>query len=150
MTGVRRRVLVANSMRAQYYKIALGSSGPGLHVLESFESPAIHDRARDLVSDRPGRVFDSEGEGRHAMVPRSDPRRELKKEFARTLAEKLSADAANYDQLIIVAAPPALGDLRKILPTDVAQKITAQIDEDLTTLAPRELYKRLSDRLPLP
>lgn len=46
-------------------------------------------RTRELVTDRPGRSFESHGRTRHAKEGRSDPHRELKRSFAKSIANRL-------------------------------------------------------------
>ena len=69
-------------------------------------------RARALV-----RVSGSAGDMRHAIEPRTDPHRELKRDFAKHLGKMLDQGLAkkSYDRLVIVAPPQALGDLRHAL-----------------------------------
>lgn len=110
---------------------------------------AAHAPSREIASDRPGRTFDSGGEGRHAMEPSTDPQRHAKLSFARDLATRLG-DAANrreFDRLILVAAPRTLGDLRALLPDSVKSRITVEIDKDLTNTPDRELGRHLDDHL---
>lgn len=90
-------------------------------------------RAGDINSDRPGRAFATSGRGRSAMEPPTDPVAKLEADFMRQVAKSLGeALAANkFDRLIVVAAPQALGDLRKALPAAVAAKVTAELPKDL-------------------
>lgn len=109
-------------------------------------------QSKEIASDRPGRSFDSGGQGRHAMEPATDPQRHAKFEFARDLAERLEKAAATqrFDRLVLVAAPQALGDLRDLLPKSVHAKITAEIDKDLTKVPRQGLGRHLDQVLKLP
>jgi protein required for attachment to host cells len=108
-------------------------------------------QSRQIASDRPGRSFDSGGEGRHAMEPPTDPQRHAKFEFARELAEHLekAANERRFERLVLVAAPQALGDLRDLLPKAVRARVIAEIDKDLTKVPRQELGKHLAQALKL-
>ena len=103
-------------------------------------------QSREIASDRPGRSFDSGGQGRHAMEPPTDPQRYAKFAFARELATRLeeAAHAGRFARLVLVAAPKTLGDLRELLPAAVKAKVVAEIDKDLTKVPRPELAKHLA------
>ncbi|MGH6943019.1 MAG: host attachment protein, partial [Geminicoccaceae bacterium] len=103
----------------------------------------------EIASDRPGRSFDSAGQGRHAMEPPTDPQRYAKYAFARELAHRLeeAVHAHRFDRLVVVAAPRTLGDLRDLLPDAVKAKIVAEIDKDLTQVPVHDLSRHLDDVL---
>lgn len=109
-------------------------------------------QSKEIASDRPGRSFDSGGQGRHAMEPATDPQRHAKFEFARDLALRLEKAAARhrFERLVLVAAPQALGDLRELLPKSVQGRITAEIDKDLTKVPRQGLGRHLDQVLKLP
>jgi len=106
-------------------------------------------QSKEIASDRPGRSFDSAGEGRHAMEPSTDPQRHAKLSFARELADRLThaANRNEFDRLILVAAPRTLGDLRSLLPGTVRSKVAVELDKDLTNTPDQELGKHLDQHL---
>ena len=108
-------------------------------------------QSKEIASDRPGRSFDSGGQGRHAMEPPTDPQRYAKYEFARELAERLedAVHARRFEALVLIAAPKTLGDLRELLPEAVKAKVVAEIDKDLTKVPLRDLPKHLGSVLKL-
>ena len=120
----------------------------------AFEEPHFGTTAqsKEIASDRPGRTFDSGGEGRHAMEPSTDPQRYAKLSFARELADRLSqaANRQEFDRLILVAAPRTLGDLRSMLPDSVKAKVAVEIDKDLTNTPDQELGRHLDQHLKPP
>lgn len=125
-------VLIADGSRA---RILYTTSG--LEDLSPVEDKVFrnsHPRLQDILSDRPGRTFDSVGAGRHAMAYSSDARREDERAFATRLGAALqeSLRSNGFDQLVIVAAPRMLGDLRDKLPADVRKTVKAEIAKDLT------------------
>lgn len=145
MTTVRTWVLIADAARAR----VLENRGPGtgVHTLEGLTFENELPPSRELSRDRPARTFDSAGEGRHAIEPRTDPRREEKRSFARFLGEALDAALAerSYERLVIVAPPPFLGDLRTALTPAVKAAVAAEIGKDLTKIPVLELERQLAD-----
>jgi protein required for attachment to host cells len=110
--------------------------------------PAVHGFSRDLKSSAPGRAFDTSG-GRHAMEPRTDPKTHEKQVFARRVAELIN-DAASrktFDQLILVAPPKTLGELRTQLGDSVKKLIIGEIHHDLVKTPANELPQHLSEVL---
>lgn len=101
---------------------------------------------RDLLTDRPGRSFESQGRARHAKEHPSDPHRELKRAFARKLAGLLEVELAakRFGRLVLVAPPPMLGDLREAMPANVQAKVTAELAHDLVKTPLSELPKHLA------
>lgn len=106
-------------------------------------------QSKEIASDRPGRSFDSAGEGRHAMEPGTDPQRHAEFSFARDLSDRLAKAAGRneFDRLILVAAPRTLGDLRQLLPDNVRDRIKVELDKDLTNVPDRDLGKHLDQHL---
>jgi protein required for attachment to host cells len=105
--------------------------------------------SREIDADRPGRSFDSAGDGRHAMEPPTDPRRKRKADFAKELAALLDAEAkrGSFDQLVVVAPPQALGDLRAEFTEAVRGRIVEEINKDLVEAPVEELTARLDEAL---
>eukprot|EP01037_Dinobryon_pediforme_P013963 gene13964-14079_t len=106
---------------------------------------ANHEATHDLVTDRQGRSFNSHGDGRSAIEPRTDPHRDLKAKFARRLAEVLSKELADgaYTRLVIVAAPVTLGDLRSEISAQVKATLVGEIAHDLTKTPDHDVAKHL-------
>jgi protein required for attachment to host cells len=100
---------------------------------------------RDIQNDRPGRSFESAGPTRHAMESRTDPHRELKRELARTVSDRLDAalKEGRFDRLCIVAPPATLGDLRRALSQPLKQRIVAEITKDLVHVPHQDLPSHL-------
>jgi protein required for attachment to host cells len=83
---------------------------------------------------------------RHAIDPAQDPHRELKRAFAGRIAslieERLAENA--FDRLVLVAPPVTLGDLRSALSKSVKERVSAELDNDLTNTPIEELPKHLA------
>jgi protein required for attachment to host cells len=100
---------------------------------------------REIMSDRPGRTFDSVGAGRHAKEPRTDAREIEKRSFAHELAAMLDdgLKQGKFDRLVLVAPPRELGFLRAELSPAVRKRVSAELNKDLTGVAPSEILDHL-------
>lgn len=119
--------------------------GKGIAPVENMVFRTDVKHAGDILADRPGRVFDSGGAGRHSMEYGSDPVREIEKQFATTLCTTLAEARAakKFDRLVVVAAPQTLGDLRAVMDADVKNSVHAEIAKDLTHVPDQELPAHL-------
>ena len=137
-------ILVADGARARLY--ANQGVGKGLQPVSGATHRAdLHHHDRDILADRPGRTFNSVGQGRSAMEPQTEWHRFEKHKFAREMAKVLDAAAANkaFDRLILVAPPATLGDLRTELADATRKMVTAELPKDLTRHAEQELPQHL-------
>ncbi len=141
-------VLVANSTRARILK-ADNAIGP-LQEIEALVHPESRLHERELTSDLPGRAFDSAGQGRHAMEQPVDPKQQEMISFAKFLAQRLdeARERGEFKQLIIVAAPTVLGQLRKALSPETARRVSYELDKNISLLRPEEIRQHLPERLP--
>lgn len=100
---------------------------------------------REIQRDRPGRSFESSGPTRHAMENRTSPHRELKRELAGEVIDKLDSSLreGRFDRIALVAPPTVLGDLRDALSESLRAKLVAELAKDLTKVPPQELPHRL-------
>lgn len=100
----------------------------------------------EIQDDRPGRSFESSCPTRHAMESRVDPHRELKRELARGIAEKLDLALRDhrFDRLAIVAPPATLGDLRRALSQHLKGKVAAELAKDLVHVPHHDLPTHLA------
>lgn len=140
-------VVVANTTVARI----LSAAGPTEPLVERECLSHTAGRLRDheLVSDRPGRTFDSHGPGRHSMESQVGPKEEEAIRFADQIAGKLRhAHAAHeFEHLAIVAAPRFLGLLRERIGPAVTRTLTETVDKDLALASPAEIRARLGERL---
>lgn len=135
-------ILVADGSRAKIFRAA-GKGKIELHA----ESAVPHPPSRDINADRPGRTFDSTGQGRHAKEPPSDPHDKAEADFLHTLAQQIDNAHAKkeFDRLVVIAAPRALGTLRAALPKRVSGAVTAEMAHDLTGFTTPALETYLKD-----
>ena len=108
-----------------------------LELLRTYPHEEGRAKPSDLVVDRPGRSFDSSRTGgRHAMEPDTDVKRAELRRFVHELAGELDEAALTnkFDDLVVVAGPRLMGELRRALPDQVAIRIRHEIGKDLASL----------------
>jgi protein required for attachment to host cells len=142
-------ILVADGKRARI----LSNDGPGrgLASVAGGERSIELKPTREMVSDKPGRAFESATSAHHAVEPKIDWHRFEKTKFARGMARLLDEAGAKgkYDRLVLVAPPRTLGDLRAALAEPTRARVEAEIDKDLTHESIHELTRHLGERLRL-
>lgn len=124
-------MIVANRAGARF--IEVGGQGRALELRDTIDNPRgrLHDG--DLDADRPGRAFDSAGEGRHALSREESASERVAANFARKLASRLSAarKAHEFDELVLVAEARFLGLLRGALDDATSKSVVTSVDKDL-------------------
>ena len=139
-------VMVADKSKARIFTIA----DPRGALLDEvvLEHPQAREREQTLTSDRPGRSFDSKGQGRHAMGTSVEPDQQETIRFARQIAEHVQAahNEGRCDRLLLVAGPPLLGLLREPLNTLTGLRVS-EIEKNLGQYDAREIRKHLPERL---
>lgn len=123
--------------------------GKGLELIEEIPHPEGRLKNQDIDADKPGRAFDSHGQGRHALERERMPTEQLAAQFAKQLAGMLDEGRVRmrYDQLVLVAEPRFLGWLRDALSPETAQRVVASLDKDLGEVDLHELPERLAKDL---
>ncbi len=129
-------VLIADGEKALFLENVTDGEDPHLQVrrIEEQDNPKDIDQS----ANRPGRMQEGRP-GNSASGPRSafqdtDWHELAKERFADDLAELLykQAHRGAFDSLVIVAAPQVLGNLRKALHQEVAQKVIGEVSKTLT------------------
>jgi protein required for attachment to host cells len=140
-------VLAANSGNATLF--AADSPTAPLTELMSFDNPEARAKQMELTSDRPGRSFDSHGEGRHAMEVEVGPKEQEQIRFAKLIVDRIEQGRVENDfqRLVVVAAPAFLGQLRANFGAPLGSLASLEIDKDYTALRPEALRARLPERL---
>jgi protein required for attachment to host cells len=143
MKPTRTWALIADGARARI----LENNGPGhgLTAMEGLVFHGDHSATHNLVSDREGRIYSSQGPGRSAIDSHSDPHRDLKIKFAHQPADILArgVDQNSYDRLIIVAPSVTLGDLRAAISDRVRAKVVGEVAQDLTKIPNGDVAEHL-------
>lgn len=139
-------VLVSDAARGRFFKLSEERK-----LISAYNHDLIGETQpdRDIASDRPGRTFDRGGDGRHAKEPHTDPKRHAKAELAQEIGRVLDDERKKhaFDRLILVAPPQFLGDLRTAMSKSVQDLVVAEVNKDLSKLAPHQLETQLSDVL---
>jgi len=129
-------VLIADGARARIVR----------HAQEGIEAEDLlfefdHKQLGEIMSDRPGRSFASEGTRRSAIEYRSEPEKEQEARFAEALLAELERrlHAHEFDRLAIVAEPRMLGMLRKGISPALRRSVVTEVPKDLTKVPRHEL-----------
>ncbi|SIT57871.1 conserved hypothetical protein [Mesorhizobium prunaredense] len=124
-------VVVADGEKALFLENRGDTQYPDLQVMQEMEqeNPAT----REQGSDRPGRYSDGPSVHRSA-VEDTDWHRLGKERFADEIAERLYklAHRGAFKEMVLIAPPQVLGDMRRKLHKEVAEKITLEIPKTLT------------------
>lgn len=140
-------IVVADAARARIF--SADSPIAALQPVHDLISPEARLHERDLGSDRPGRVYDIGGEGRHAADAPTSPKQHEAARFAGSVADELERGRLDnaYDRLVLVAEPRFLGLIRKAVKSGVARLVTLEIDKDLSKADPKDIRSSLPDRI---
>jgi protein required for attachment to host cells len=100
---------------------------------------------REQGSDAPGRLFASRGFGRSAIEP-TDWHEHEKEHFAREIADRINkaAEGGEMKEIVIIAPPRVLGEIRKELSPKAQSKVKGELDRDLTRHPLAEIEKALA------
>ena len=140
----RTLVVVANGTAAKGYENT--GVGKGLDPSPVFEMAVDNPPTRERGTERPGRVHDRFGPGRHAMEPKADWHRQDKAAFARSVTERLESAVREgaVDRIVLVAPPTMMGDLRSVMSDRIRHLLGGEITKDLTHSGPSEIAVHIS------
>lgn len=139
-------VLIADGARGRIVR-DLEVAGDAADRLHDLTFDADQKQLREIMADRPGRSFASEGSRRSAMEYHSNPVREQESAFADMLIEQLEHRHAahEFDRLAIVAEPRMLGVLRQKLSPKLSVAVIKEVSKDWTKLSPAGLRRAIVD-----
>ena len=139
------RVLVTDGSRALVLRNEGDTAHPDLRIVRAYaqDNPAT----RDQGTDKPGRTNDSLG--RRSSMETPDWHRIAEDRFIDSIAGIMDRDlkAGDYETLIVVAPPIALGEYRKAVSPGVAKVTMMEIDKDLTKHPNAEIAKLVAKAL---
>ncbi|MGE5721998.1 MAG: host attachment family protein [Sphingomonadales bacterium] len=138
-------VLVTDGRKSLFFRNEGDARFPNLKALRKWEDENPADR--DQKSDAPGRSFASPGGGgRRSAFTESDFHEVEESRFAARIADFLreQALAGGFDELIVVAPPRTLGELRKHYHREVERRVTAEIAKDLVKHPVSEIERLIS------
>ncbi|MFV0359182.1 host attachment protein [Tropicimonas sp.] len=139
-------VLIADGEKALFLRNDLDAQNPDLNLV--IEKRQDDPPNREQQSDRPGRRADG-GDNQRSAMEEADWHRLAKERFADELARLLYSKAHDgaFTRLVIVAPPVVLGELRRRLHKEVADKVVAEIPKTLTNVPLDRIEKSLKDDL---
>jgi len=124
-------VVVADGRKSLFLRNEGDAEYPNLIV----QSHRAHDDPpdRDIKTDAPGRSHSSVGDGRSAFEE-TDFHQQAEDRFAADAAERLGRviQGGGVEQLIVIAPPRTLGELRQHYSKEVSDRIVAEVDKDFT------------------
>jgi protein required for attachment to host cells len=136
-------VVVGDGQKALFLTNEGDEKFPNLRRLsvELHDDPPTHEQG----CDAPGRAYSSVGSGRSA-VEETDWHEVEKERFAASIAGRINkaAQSAAFKQLVVVAPPKILGDLRREFTKETGTKILAEIPKDLTHHTIAEIERLLT------
>jgi protein required for attachment to host cells len=132
--------VVADRVKAHVYR----KSGDGLELIADLKA------AGGKTKDAGSHVFKADGpslKGNHD--PRGQKKHHGDVSFVHTLTQWLDMAEKEhvFDRLVIIAAPHTLGEIRPALPRNVHDRVTAEIDKDLTGAPVKEIFDHLNESL---
>ena len=137
-------IVVADGGHARFVQPAADNA---LHTIEAIDSTTLHKKDHDLVSDRPGRSFESGTAARHAYTPRHDPQEMAKERFAQLIADRINegSTVGTFDDLVIVAPPQVLNKVTGGLDGTARNKLLGTLPKDLAKTPDHELRPHLTE-----
>jgi protein required for attachment to host cells len=135
-------VMVADGKKMLFFRNEGDSEFPKLEVERKVEQ--VNPPTRDQKTAEAGRAFPSSGPGHHAYSE-TDFHQLEEDRFAAETADMLKRRALNndFDQLIVVAPPRTLGELRKHYHKEVEKRLAGEVAKDLTGHPVAEIEKIL-------
>jgi protein required for attachment to host cells len=129
-------VLVADGQNATFFKNS--ASGETI-TLETVHSMGLVNEAdRDISADRPGHAHVGMSE-RRTSYEHDDKHQANETAFLAGVAGMAQQLSGDYDSLVLIAEPRALGVLRDVMAPAVMSKVTVQMDKDYTKTPVPEL-----------
>lgn len=137
-------VFVGDGRKAIFLRNEGDEKFPNLKTEQVFEEE--NPPTREQGTDRPGHLGKAPGSGRRSAVETADRHDLNEHRFAKTVAgamERLMRER-KAPALVIVAPPRTLADLRSALHADVAARVIAEVNKDLTRHPVGEIEKHLT------
>jgi protein required for attachment to host cells len=138
------RIAIADGEHARFVQ---PDANNVLRTIHAFDSATAHLRSRDIGSDRPGRTIESATSARHAVGQRHDLHAMEKEKFTRLVAEQLNVAAAggDFDELLLVAPPRALHELREALDAATKARLVGTLERDLVKTPDHDLWPHVQE-----
>jgi protein required for attachment to host cells len=124
------RILVTDGGRASVLRNAGQAGNPELQLVSSYEQD--NPPTREQGSDQPPRVSDKNG--RRSAIEQTDYHQQAEDQFVAQIAADMdkALTAGEFDELVVVAPPVALGVYRKAASQKLSAATVIEINKDLT------------------
>ncbi|WP_284164757.1 host attachment family protein [Frigidibacter sp. SD6-1] len=141
--GAKAWVLIADGEKALFLENV--GDARDLHLQVVRKETQSNPPSAEQGTDRPGRMSDGPS-GHRSALDDTDWHELGKHRFAKDLARDLYRYALDgrFSEIVIVAAPAVLGDLRKELHEEVLSRIVAEIPKTLTGHPVQDIEKLLT------
>ena len=138
------RIAIADGEHARFIQ---PDSANALRTISSLDSASAHLHSRDIGSDGPGRAFESAATARHGVGERQDLHAMAKERFVRLVGEQLNAASGRgeFDELLLVAPPRALAELRETLDAATRVKLVGTLEKDLMRTPDHQLWPHVRE-----
>lgn len=135
-------LMVADGEKALFLKNEGDTKYPNFEVMREMEKE--NPPTRQQGSDRPGRLSDGPSVHRSAVAD-TDWHKVGKLRFAEEIAGRLykMAHRGDFKEIMLIAPPLVLGELRKKLHDEVSAKVVGEIPKTLTNHAVFDIEKLL-------
>ena len=136
-------VVVADGAKMLFFRNEGDAEFLKLEIDRKREQPDLPNR--ELKRDGAGRTFDASGGAGRSAYAETDFHQLEEDRFAHETADLLKKRALrnDFDQLIIVAPPRTLGELRKHYHKEVEKRLAGEVAKDLTGHPVSEIEKIL-------
>jgi protein required for attachment to host cells len=132
------RVLVTDGGKAMVFRNAGQVGSPDLQLVKGYGQDVPPNR--ELATDKPASVMESTG-SRRSSSEQVDYHQQAEDRFVEQIAADMAADlkAGEFEELVVVAPPVALGVYRKAVKPDLEKATLMEINKDLTKHQPAEI-----------
>lgn len=136
------RVIAVDGSRMTMFKNKGEAFAPELELIEEHKNPSL--RTSDLGTDKPGRSFQSKSP-RRGSHEQTDLQQQEEDRFVSEMAKRIEQMmSGSKDSIILVAAPRALGVIRKHLGPETIARLQAEIPKDFGPDAAEPLANMLA------
>ena len=139
-------VLIADGEKALFLENRTDGEDPFFEVFREEEQD--NPPTREQAANRPGRMSDGPS-GHRSALDDTDWHQLAKDRFAQDLADILykKAHKGDFDSIVLVAPPATLGELRKEIHQEVADKVIGEVPKTLTNHPIEDLEKIVVNEL---
>lgn len=150
VTKPTQLVLVAASGNARMLRVSRRDGNESLTEVAQMQLPAAHLAAREMVTDRTGRLFARSRGGngprsaaRHGAASDTDPHTVEYSRFAKSISRRLDNERrkGGFDELVIIAAPEFLGLLRPHLSSPTRERTVREVSKDLVRASDAQILR---------